>query len=145
VSTPYVAHFRLSAALSPQRNEEMKYMAHVPYSSAVGSITYAMLCTRSNISPAVSIVSRYMYYPDKSHWQVVKWILRYLKGTSNVCLGFGRGNIGLVGYFAGDLDRRSLVMYSVLVFVQLVGKLFYTLQLHCIQYIAVTEAVKEAL
>ena len=54
---PLAAHFRLSADLSPQTDEEEKYMSHVPYVSAVGSIMYAMVCTRPDISHAVSVVS----------------------------------------------------------------------------------------
>ncbi|KAG8493487.1 hypothetical protein CXB51_010890 [Gossypium anomalum] len=42
VSTPLAAHFRLSSALSPQSDDEIKHMSHVPYSSAVGSLMYAM-------------------------------------------------------------------------------------------------------
>ncbi|KAG8481214.1 hypothetical protein CXB51_025952 [Gossypium anomalum] len=38
VSTPLAAHFRLSSALSPQSDDEIEYMSHVPYSSAVGSL-----------------------------------------------------------------------------------------------------------
>ncbi|KAG8488765.1 hypothetical protein CXB51_016773 [Gossypium anomalum] len=42
VSTPLAAHFRLSSALSPQSDDEIEYMSHVPYSSAVESLMYAM-------------------------------------------------------------------------------------------------------
>ncbi|KAG8502824.1 hypothetical protein CXB51_000466 [Gossypium anomalum] len=42
VSTPLAAHFGFSSALSPQSDDEIKYMSHVPYSSAVGSLMYAM-------------------------------------------------------------------------------------------------------
>ncbi|KAG8481754.1 hypothetical protein CXB51_027217 [Gossypium anomalum] len=38
VSTPLAAHFKLSSALSPQSDDEIEYMSHVPYSSAVGSL-----------------------------------------------------------------------------------------------------------
>ncbi|KAG8474924.1 hypothetical protein CXB51_031638 [Gossypium anomalum] len=38
VSTPLTAHFRLSSALSPQSDDEIEYMSHVPYPSAVGSL-----------------------------------------------------------------------------------------------------------
>ena len=46
----------------------------------------------------------------------MKWILRYLRGTSDVCLEFGRSSSSLVGYvdsdYAGDLDKRiSLTGY----------------------------------
>lgn len=59
-------------------------MSRVPYPSAVGSIMYAMICTRPDISQAVSVVSRYMKRLGKVHWEAVKWILRYLKGTTDV-------------------------------------------------------------
>ncbi|XP_071932870.1 uncharacterized protein [Coffea arabica] len=67
VSTPLASHFRLSAAQSPQSDEEEEYMTRVPYSSAVGSIMYAMVCTRPDISQAVSVVSRYMSCPDSDY------------------------------------------------------------------------------
>ena len=40
-------------------------MSHVPYSGAVGSLIYAMVCTRPYLSHAVSVVSRYMHNPGK--------------------------------------------------------------------------------
>ncbi|CAL9023449.1 unnamed protein product [Prunus brigantina] len=55
-------------------------MAQIPYASVVGSLMYAMVCTRPDISQAVSIVGRYMHNPGKGHWQAVKWILRYIPG-----------------------------------------------------------------
>ena len=116
VSTPLASHFRLSATQSPQSVEEEEYMVKVPYSSAIGSIMYAMVCTRPDISQAVSVVSRYISRPGKTHWQAVKWILRYLQGTSDVGLEFGKNRDTLVGYvdsdYAADLDkRRSLTGY----------------------------------
>lgn len=67
VSALYDAHFILSVALAPQSEEEEHSMSHVPYSNAVGSIMCAMVCTRSDISHAISVVS-----PVKVHWQAVK-------------------------------------------------------------------------
>ncbi|KAH9752745.1 Integrase catalytic domain-containing protein [Citrus sinensis] len=48
-----------------KNGSERDYMARVPYTSVVGSLIYAMVCTRSDISQAVSMVSRYMHNPDK--------------------------------------------------------------------------------
>ena len=42
-------------------------MSRVPYVSAVGSMMYAMVCTRPDISQALSVVSRYMANPSKDH------------------------------------------------------------------------------
>ena len=47
--------------------EKREYMTHVPYASAVGSLIYDMVCTRPDLSQAVSIVSRYMHDPGQGH------------------------------------------------------------------------------
>ncbi|WVY93468.1 hypothetical protein V8G54_032556 [Vigna mungo] len=78
VSTPLASHFRLSKDQSPQTKEEEEIMAKIPYASAIGSLMYAMVCTRPNIGYAVGVVSRFMSKPGKARWEAVKWILRYL-------------------------------------------------------------------
>jgi hypothetical protein len=119
LSTPLAAHFRLSATLAAQSEEEEQFMSRGPYSNAVESIMYAMVCTRPNISQVVSVVSRYMANLSKLHWQAMKWIFWYLRGTTNVSLVYDRGyGIGssVIGYvdsdYAGDIDkRRSLTRF----------------------------------
>ena len=63
-------------------------MRKVPYASVVGSLMYAMVCTRPDIANAVRMVSRYRANPGKSHWEAVKVILRYLGGMSRQNLVF---------------------------------------------------------
>lgn len=58
------------------------------YQSAVGFLMYAMLGTRPDLAYAVSIVSRYASRPNNSHWQAVKRIFRYIKGTLDLELTF---------------------------------------------------------
>ena len=65
VSTPFASHFKLSKKMCPKTQEDMDYMSKVPYASAVGSLMYAMVCTRSDIAHAVGVVSRYMNNPGK--------------------------------------------------------------------------------
>ncbi|WVZ87241.1 hypothetical protein U9M48_033912 [Paspalum notatum var. saurae] len=121
VSTPLAAHFRLSSDLCPQSDDDIEYMSRVPYSKgAVGSLMYAMVCSRPNLSHALSVVGRYMANPGKEHWRAVQRIFGYLRGTSSACLQFGKSRDGLVGYVdsdhAGDLDkRRSLTGYVFIV------------------------------
>jgi len=55
--------------------EEREYMSYIPYASAVGSLMYAMLYTRPDLSQIISIVSRYMHDPCKGHWEAVKLII----------------------------------------------------------------------
>ena len=42
-------------------------------------------------------VSRYMDNPGKLHWEAVKWILRYLRGTTGKALCFKGGDTILTG------------------------------------------------
>jgi len=50
-------------------------MTRVPYASAVGNLMCTMVCTRPDLSQAVSMINRYMHDPDKDHWEAVKWVL----------------------------------------------------------------------
>ena len=65
VSIPLPSHFKLSKEVRPKTQEEMAYMSKVPYASVVGSLMYAMFCTRPDIAHVVGVVSRYMNNPRK--------------------------------------------------------------------------------
>jgi len=110
-STPLGAHFKLSKGQSPKTTEEKQQMARVPYASAVGSLMYAMVCTRPDIAHAVGVVSRFMANPGIEHWEAIKWLLRYLKGTSNMALCYKRNGTILQGFvdadLGGDVDSRK--------------------------------------
>nr|CAE02229.2 OSJNBb0015C06.7 [Oryza sativa Japonica Group] len=111
VSTPTALHFKSSALQCASTDEDVEYMSRVPYSSAVGSLMFGMVCSRPDLSHAMSLVSRYMANPDKEHWKAVQWIFRYVRGTTGTCLKFVRTDKGLVGYvdsdFNADLDKTS--------------------------------------
>ena len=47
-------------------------MSHVPYASVVGSLMYAMVCTRPDIAHAVGVLSRYMSKLGNEHWIAIK-------------------------------------------------------------------------
>jgi len=72
VSTPLAPYFKLKTTMSPITVKEREYMTHVSYASAIGSLMYAMVYTRSDLSQAISIVSRYMHEPGRGHWEAVK-------------------------------------------------------------------------
>ena len=74
VGCPLATHFKFSKEQMPTSDEEKAYMTRVPYASAVGSLMYAMVCTRPDIAHAVGVVSRYMSNPGMEHWEAVKWI-----------------------------------------------------------------------
>ena len=83
-SIPLTSHFKLSKKLFPLTKEEKEQMVSIPCTCVVGSVMYDMLCYRPDIAHVVSLVSRYMFNPGKAHWEAMKWLLRYLKCTSNV-------------------------------------------------------------
>lgn len=109
VSTPLGSQFKLQATPKGLELEEAREMEDIPYSSAVGSLMYAMVGSRPDLAYAVGLVCRYMSKPARSHWLAVKWIMRYIKGALKVNLTFKRGeDFKIRGYYdsdyASDLD-----------------------------------------
>ena len=117
-------------------------MMKVPYASAVGSLMYAMVCTRPDIGYVVGVVSRFMSNPSKEHWNAVKWILWYLKGTSNMCLRFGSGKPQLDGYtdsdMSADVDTSRSTSGYVITYVG--GAISWQLRLQKTVVLSTTEA-----
>ncbi|GKC69999.1 hypothetical protein Tco_1115882 [Tanacetum coccineum] len=71
---------------------EVKHMQNVPYASAVGSIMYAVICTRPDVAFAQNITSRFQHNPREPHWTAMKIILKYLRNTIDMLLVYG-GNL----------------------------------------------------
>ena len=60
ISTPLPGHLKLTKEMYPKTQEEEDKMSKVPYASAVGSLMYAMVCTRPDITHVVGFISMYM-------------------------------------------------------------------------------------
>lgn len=73
-----------------------------------------MVSIKPNIANVVGVVSRFMSNPGKQNWVDVKWILKYLKGTTNCSLYFRNSDFGLHGYvdasIAGDIDGKIILL-----------------------------------
>ena len=80
---------KLSKTQSPTTAEDREKMKDVPYASAIGSITYAMMCTRPDVCLAISLAGRYQSNPGVDHWTTVKNILKYLKSTRDMFHVYG--------------------------------------------------------
>ena len=153
VSTPLSIHFKLTKEMCPKTQEEIEYMSKVPYSLAVGSMMYAMVCIRPDIAHAVGVVRRYMNNPGKEHREPIKWILRYLRGTANHALCFGGSETILQGYvdsdMAGDIDSKMSTTGYVFTVggttISWISKLQKVVALSRmeVEYFAATEASKE--
>ena len=115
---------------------------------------FVMTCTRPDIAQAVGAVSRYMANPGGEHWNIVKKILRYIRGTSDAELCYGGSDFTVRGYvdsdFAGDLDKRKSTTGYVFTLaggaVSWVSKLQTVVALSTTEaeYMAATQACKEA-
>ncbi|KAL4281328.1 hypothetical protein GQ457_03G021410 [Hibiscus cannabinus] len=79
----------LSKEMCPSTPQERERMSQIPYALAIGSIMYAMICTRPDLSYALSMTSRYQANPGEGHWTTVKNILKYLRRTKDVFLVYG--------------------------------------------------------
>lgn len=53
VGTPLVTHFKLTRNQASVTEKERDHMSNVPYASEIGSLMYAMVCTRPDISYAI--------------------------------------------------------------------------------------------
>ena len=113
VTTPLAQHFKLSKEQEPKSDEDIAYMQKVSYASVVGSIKYSMVCCKPDMSYSISMVSRFMANPGKSHWEVAKRVLRYIFGTIDFGLKYAnQGEVpSIEGYvdfdFVGSIDTRK--------------------------------------
>jgi hypothetical protein len=78
----------LSKKQCPSKLDEQERMRVIPYASTIGSIMYAMICTRPDVSYALSVMSRYQSNYGEAHWTIVKNILKYLRRTKQAFLVF---------------------------------------------------------
>ena len=88
-----VSGITLSKFMCPKTQDERTHMNMTPYASAIGSIMYAMLCTRPDVSYALSVMSKYQSEPGMGHWVTIKNILNYLRRTKETFLINGDGDL----------------------------------------------------
>lgn len=59
-----------------------------PYRELLGSLMYIMLSFRPDICYAVGYLGRFQNQPGQAHWQALKRVVRYLKGTNKLQLHY---------------------------------------------------------
>jgi Reverse transcriptase (RNA-dependent DNA polymerase) len=138
----------------PSTNAELETMKKISYASVIGSIMYAMICTRPDVSYTLSVTSRHPANPGIAHWTVVKTILKYLRRTKDIFLVYG-DEIELVvrGYTNASfqIDHDDMRSQSGFVFVLNGDVVSWKSSKHEttsnstteIEYIAVSEASKK--
>jgi hypothetical protein len=101
----------------PVTPETQELLSQIPYREAVGCLMYLMVTTRPDIGYAVQSVSQHTSTPRVVHWEAVKRIFRYLKGTVDIGLTLGgRGKPHLTAFADADWandpsDRKSISGY----------------------------------
>ena len=81
---PVLQGVKLSKTQNPTTTEDRERMKVIPYASAIGSIKYAMLCTRPIVYLAKSLARGYDRNPRVDHWTAVKTILRGVRKCFSV-------------------------------------------------------------
>ncbi|GKF04268.1 hypothetical protein Tco_0034936 [Tanacetum coccineum] len=132
-------------------------MQNIPYASAIGSIMYAVRCTRLDVAFAQNITSRFQQNPGDEHWTTVKNIMKYLHNTKDMFLVYG-GDMKQelrvscytdVGYLTDADDMKSQTGYVFVLNGDVVDwkstkqSIFATSSTD-VEYIAAFDASKEA-
>ena len=154
LSTPIDPNALLLKDQSPSTPRQFDDMRNVPYREAIGSLMYAAVGTRPDITFAVTALSQYLQNPGRPHWEQAKRAIRYLKGTRNWELKFGSAG-GIEGFsdanWGNDVDdRHSICGY---VFTLNGGAVSWSLKKQSVvalssteaEYIGITHAAKEAI
>jgi hypothetical protein len=112
--TPLPSGFKPIAATDSEHAQAKS----LPYPQMVGCVIYAMTVARPDLAQPASVLSRFVGKWNSSHFAAAKHLLRYIRGTSDLCLVYN-GDSGkriIQGYadadWGGDLDtRRSTTGY----------------------------------
>ncbi|XP_055645374.1 uncharacterized protein LOC129781891 [Toxorhynchites rutilus septentrionalis] len=122
----------------------------------LGSLMYVMLCTRPDICYSVGFLGRFQQKATAQHWQSLKRVVRYIKGTKAKGLLFNRQSSAepLVGYVDADWasdadDRKSVSGFAFFVFGNLVSwsskkQATVATSSYEAEYIALSSSVSEA-
>ena len=147
----------LSISMAASTAADIAFMETVPYRSAVGSLLYAAVVSRPDISNSVREVSRFLHRPGPAHWNAVSQIFKYLKKTVNFKLAYNldTSEPTLSGYcdadLAGDIDGRKSTTGYIFMFggapLSWRSSLQPTVALSSTEaeYMALTEATNEAI
>ena len=90
-----------------------------PYAGALGALLYLSVVSRPDLAYAVSVLGRFTSKPAVRHWNLLRHVFAYVKGTKDFGLVFGGEGGQLLGYCDSDfasckVTRRSRSGYMFL-------------------------------
>jgi hypothetical protein len=152
--TPMMPGASYSKKDSPTSPTELARMQKVPYREAIGSLMYASVATRPDITFAVSTLSQFLENPGEAHWEAAKRVFRYLSGTRDLALTYGGEKHELLGFTDADGasqdHRRAISGHAFLIDGGAVSwssrkQELVTLSTAEAEYVAATHAAKETI
>jgi hypothetical protein len=153
-STPMVPSTLYTCSDVPTDTTEDAQMGKVPYREAIGSLMYASVATRPDITFAISTLLQFLENPGQAHWEAVKRVMRYLSQTRNYELTYGGESHDLIGYTNADgasQDHRHVISgYAFLIDGSAISwssckQELITLSTAEAEYVAATHTAKEAI
>jgi len=78
---PAEPSLRLSRDMESADVETTAKMRSIPYRQVIGSLMYAAITFRPDITYAVNQLARFCENPGESHWSAAKKVLKYLAST----------------------------------------------------------------
>lgn len=154
VASPITPGADLSKEDAPKDATEAAHMKKTPYREAIGSLMYAAVATRPDITFAVNTLSQFLNNPGELHWQAVKRVFRYLAGTKTFTLTYGNERHALLGYTDADgasqFHRHAISGYAFIIDGGAISwasrkQEIVTLSTAESEYVAATHAAKESI
>ena len=155
VSTPIAVGAKLDKTQCPTTTDAVADMAGVPYKEGIGMCMYLAVTSRPDIAYAVHRLAKYMSNPGRPHWEALKRLVRYLVGTRDLWLFYGRERSGLAGFTDADWGTSDDTRHSVCgyVFTFDGGAISWSAKQQSVvalssteaEYIGITHAAKEAI
>lgn len=155
VSTPIAVGGKLDRTQCPTTAEGIADMEGVPYKQGVGMCMYVSVTSRPDIAHTVHRLAKYMANPGRPHWEALKRLVRYLVGTRDLWLVYGRDRSGLAGFTDADWGTSDDTRHSVCGYAYTFdgGAISWSAKQQAVvalssteaEYIGITHAAKEAI
>jgi hypothetical protein len=154
ISMPMDPSTHLTSDQSPKSTAEIAHMATIPYKEAVGTLMYARLGTHLDITYAIQVLSKFSKDPGEAHWEAVKRVFCYLKGTRELWLTYGGAGEDLTSFTDADSNMAedccatsgyAFIINSRAVSWSTKRQEIVTLSTTESEYVGATHAAKEAL
>ena len=104
--TPMVSDHGLVAVLPEDEKEHLDHSLSQRYQALTGSLMWPATQSRPDIAYAVGVLCRFLCFPGQKHLKAAHRIVRYLKGTLSLAIGYVGGNL------KADITELQLRGYS---------------------------------